>query len=211
MLCNKLFFIFYMAIFALYFQPFGHAQVIKNRATGNAIEAVFIIIDGTFEPGLANRFQRHVERNHFGGYRVVLNSNGGNLIEGIKLGKLIREYGFNTEIGTVDLSDPYDEPKDGICFSACALAFLGGEVRSIASAEQLGFHQFYTDGNISDAYNLSISEIHAKGISRAQIISGIIVNYMVEMGIDARVFTLASQSSPKDITLLSTSLAKNII
>jgi len=87
----------------------------------------------------------------------------------------------------------------GECFSACALAFLGGSYRQPDSALSLGFHQFHEDGSSYTGYEVSPTEVRAEGLSDAQVISGLVVSYMVEMGVDARLFTASSRAGPSDL------------
>jgi hypothetical protein len=61
--------------------------------------------------------------------RVVhLNSVGGYIQEGLRVGKLVESYGLTT----------YTERE---CVSACLLAFLGGKERLLGIGGRLGFHQ----------------------------------------------------------------------
>jgi len=67
---------------------------------------------------------------------VYLNSNGGLLSHGIKLGKIFRSYGSATIIT--------DNQK---CSSACAFAFVGGKYRKMEKNAQLMFHApYYSQG-----------------------------------------------------------------
>jgi len=75
---------------------------------------------------------------------VYLASPGGNLYEGMKLGRFFKENRIKTVVeGGAD------------CASACALAFLGGtdgagkSWRSSSSNSRLGFHAFSSEGDIS--------------------------------------------------------------
>lgn len=190
----------------------GQAQEIKTHALGNALEALVITIDGEFEPGLADRFETLIRSGEASGYRIRLNSPGGSLIEGLRLGFLLRDNGYHTEVGRIEYSTNADgytegylapEETEGLCLSACALAFLGGEVRDEYSATKLGFHQFYGGAEEAAQSSLSRIDLHAEGLSQSQIMSGIIVSYMVEMGVDARVFAAASQAGPNDLTILT--------
>lgn len=63
---------------------------------------------------------------------VYLVSGGGALEHGYKLGHILRKYGTQTII-----------PPREVCASACAVAFLGGESRSIDAEGQLLFHSPY--------------------------------------------------------------------
>jgi len=67
---------------------------------------------------------------------VVLDSKGGRIYEGRELFKLIKSHNLNTytTLG---------------CYSACAIAFMGGENRTITNNANLAFHQY---SNLSDAF-----------------------------------------------------------
>ena len=183
-----------------------NAQEIMEHSFGNATEAQVISIDGPFEEGLVERFEKITKT--FGGFHVALNSVGGNLIEGIRLGYLLRELDYIVSIGKViyvpnPLWGKGGEPEwaSGQCFSACAIAFLGGVVRSPENIAHLGFHQFYKKLNLRDNYDLS--QLHSEAIGESQIISGIIVSYMVDMGIDARLFAKSSTAGPNELFFLT--------
>ncbi len=65
---------------------------------------------------------------------VVLNSPGGNLMAGIKIGEAIRLKGFRTLV------------MDGsMCASACALAWLGGRPRLLGPDAYVGFHAAFNE------------------------------------------------------------------
>lgn len=179
-------------------------QEIASQSTGNAVEALVLTIDGIIEVGPTERFRAVAEENGET-YRVRLNSPGGNLIEGLRLGRFFREQEYETEVGRI-VAGPGDlvrEEAPGSCASACALAFLGGKRRDPDSAGFLGFHQFFYGSSFYDGYAVSNDEAHAEGISQAQVVSGLIVSYMVEMGIDARVFAASSMAGPDELIYLT--------
>jgi hypothetical protein len=63
---------------------------------------------------------------------VVFQSDGGNAIAGIEIGKLIRLRNFSTLVS--------DNMR---CASACALAWLGGTHRFMGATARIGFHAVY--------------------------------------------------------------------
>src|SRR6516164_3633218 len=80
--------------------------------------------------------------------RLRINSPGGNLLAGIRLGEMLRAGGFATEVG-FDLLDHGAHPAfgnraskriPGICASACAYMFLGGVERTISAGSKFGVH-----------------------------------------------------------------------
>ena len=74
-------------------------------------------------------------------------------------------------------------------------------MRSPENIAHLGFHQFYKKLNLRDNYDLS--QLHSEAIGESQIISGIIVSYMVDMGIDARLFAKSSTAGPNELFFLT--------
>jgi hypothetical protein len=167
----------------------SNEPVIESYCLGNAWESCFIYFDGTITKGSANKFKEVLEYSE--GPSVYLNSPGGDLQEALEIGRLIRKAGKQTDIGSLTGVDtfegtiwdgsnrPMEAPKNGKCESACAYAFMGGQERRLDSGK-LGLHRFYSTerGLTSDA---------------AQFISGLLVEYMVEMGVDARLFLAASK------------------
>lgn len=155
---------------------------------GNAWEACFWLMEGDIEPGLTERF-RAAYGEGADGNKLFLDSPGGNLGEAIKLGRLVRELNLNTRIGgsggfprnpdgSLRIAGG-DFPADGRCESACAYVFMGGLERFLNDGTKLGLHRFHAPGQSIDA-------------GSAQVISGQLISYMVEMGIDARLFVLAA-------------------
>ena len=68
---------------------------------------------------------------------VYLNSDGGRLDDGIKLGLIFRKKGVTTLV------------IDGqTCASSCAIAFLGGQGRKLLASGALVFHSPYQNGQI---------------------------------------------------------------
>ncbi len=66
---------------------------------------------------------------------VFLNSNGGSLIDGYKIGRVFRHYGIAAYVH-----------KGQVCASACAVAFLGAKARGVWEGGTLIFHAPYKVG-----------------------------------------------------------------
>ena len=66
---------------------------------------------------------------------VVLDSHGGRVFAARAVAKLIREYKLDTHV-------------DGICASACTLAYIAGSTRSLGPSGRLGFHGYSSQSNI---------------------------------------------------------------
>ncbi len=143
---------------------------------------------------------------HGGGRYIVLDSPGGNLFGGLLLGEVIRNAGLTTRIGrTVPDIGNFHRTVAGSCFSACAFAFLGGVERDFDG--RLGFHQFFDEAALAQP---ELPRFNAIDFSTNQLVTGIILEYVVRMGVDARVVALASRTPPNAIYELSLAEAEEL-
>lgn len=161
--------------------------LIDNRCIGNALESCYLILDGEISSGDVERLEAVLEEG-VEALHVVLNSKGGDLAAGMAIGRLIRENGFQTRIGIYRNNDL---PAAGECLSACAYAFLGGNERYIREGSRIGFHRFSLG---SGAFLEGEG-----GIIVGQKLSASIISYIVEMGVDARLFSAAAETSFQDM------------
>ena len=104
------------------------AQVFANFGPGGNCAVTF---KGEIKVGDENVFNALTPDCNGGG--VLLKSDGGSLIAGLRIGELIREKGLETAVAF-----------DARCASACALAWLGGTKRYMSTSSQIGFHAAYT-------------------------------------------------------------------
>ncbi|MEM1148991.1 MAG: hypothetical protein AAGI03_00330 [Pseudomonadota bacterium] len=151
---------------------------------GNAAEACYYVIDGLITQDLVSKAIEALEGGVSDTFKVLLNSDGGDLSAGIALGRAIRASGMETRVG---IYRPMDHPLPGSCLSACAYAFLGGTQRILAPESQLGFHRFALDQGSAFQGDA--------GLVVGQLLSANVVSYIVEMGVDARLFTRAAETS----------------
>lgn len=114
---------------------------------------------------------------------LELSSKGGNLLEGIKIGYMLREFGVATVVR-----------REDSCLSACAMAFLGGTGRRQANTAepsrtleiggQVGFHN--SSVNVSWVLNETRSD-PARGIARgfdlARAGAAQMMRYVTDMGV----------------------------
>jgi hypothetical protein len=105
----------------------GQSRPPEYRLSADMVKKEYSI-EGLFDFGVTRDF-RSLLQQYPGGTRVILASQGGSIYEGRGLAVLIREHKLDTHV-------------DGECSSACTLAFLGGERRSIGAYAKLGFHQY---------------------------------------------------------------------
>ena len=156
-----------------------------------------IYADGEIDEDSAGRLAQLARENHIPpGSMIFLNSPGGNLLAGMKLGSLIRSLGFLTYIGAqgteIEASSgggKLFKNKPGTCVSACALAFLGGSFRYLSKGVY-GVHRFYAGaGDSLDSDD-------------AQIISAVILQYIRDMGVDEALFAEMTQAGKNEMRIL---------
>ena len=109
---------------------------------------------------------------------VIVHSPGGNLTEGLSLGRFF----YKTRISTMLIGE------GGNCASACAIAFLGGRdrqgrpSRTKMTSSQLGFHQFFARLN-GDPAKLSFNKAQMEQRvvqTHAQVLD--IISYLADIG-----------------------------
>jgi hypothetical protein len=156
-----------------------------------------IYATGDVELGDSVRLTEFVTGKGIENAKVCFDSPGGSLIEGIRLGRAIRELGFDTDIKAVDWK--YGDPPKAMCASASAYAFAGGINRYFRSdTGRLGLHRFVsTSGqNIGDDIT--------------QDIAGTLVSYLSEMGVAAEAFVVASKTGSGDMAWVTAAEAVSI-
>jgi hypothetical protein len=128
-----------------------------------------LLAQGRFEPSDADEFSRQVLQNDI--EMVMFDSVGGNLVTSIEIGYFIREKGINTLV-----------PANGVCYSACTYAFMGGVERSIDGDAPFAMHRPFFNGEMPGKYN--------EGYNAGIVTSIMIVTYLIEMGLDPLTSTL---------------------
>ena len=144
-----------------------------------------------FTPDTATVFEAFLRSSEFIPKVVRLNSQGGNLGGGVLLGELFRTRDFATEVGSSNLNTdvPISGSENGytktpgVCASACAFTFLGGIERTLDPDSSLGFHLF------SKGEALSENDV--------QELTSLLLLYVLEMGVDARLIAWVTEAGPK--------------
>lgn len=149
-----------------------------------------------FEAFVADMKKRY--GSHTGG-ELRLDSPGGSLAAGMKLGELIRKHGYSTGVA----KSPPDgtgrhESAPGICQSACAFAFLGG-VHRRAQPGEIGVHQFYNALGLRDPAAKIFTSVD---LSAQQLIAAVLIEYVFRMGVDPRFLSTASMTAPNSMKFL---------
>jgi len=180
-------------VMSVHAEPPDWYKVLNNDKSWN------IILDGVIDREAPARVAEALRKAGSDGADVIINSAGGNLVAGIQIGRVIRQAGANTRIGTLALNtrDPFGgargvEHRLGNCLSACALAFLGGVYRFANEGSKFGVHRFS-----------STSAPTTADLDVGQVISAAIVAYIREMDVDPELFDLMVGSGKDEISILS--------
>lgn len=161
-----------------------------SKMVRNGVEDIYA--SGDIIEGTTDKFMAFVRLNDVKAAKIHFNSPGGSLLEGIKLGRAIRAMQFFTTVGVYSPKYDPDAGQKSICASACAYAFAGGTSRFLDQyTGRLGVHQFYSkdDAGVSG--------------ETVQQISGLIVAYLDQMGIDAKAFTISTFADRNGIIWLT--------
>ena len=149
------------------------------RMSFDLLENGRLVAKGTIEPGTADAFAAEVTKR--GSYikTVVLESPGGSVSDALKMGRLIRQKGFATEV-----------EGGRTCASSCPLVFAGGSERRAGPKAAIGVHQV-------SAWAEKGTPRLAGGMESAQRVSAECQRYLREMGIDLEVWVHAMET-PKE-------------
>jgi hypothetical protein len=135
------------------------------------------------------------------GIPVFLDSPGGLVQAGIKLGELIRRYGLATYVGGPydDLAESSAEPvhlvDHGECLSACVWVFAGGTARAYREPGVVGVHQFY-----------GVEKDHAE--SAAQTTMAYLGQYLDQMGVDRKLLDFSATVPSSEIRTVTFAQAR---
>ena len=148
-----------------------------------------IYASGLIDEDADKRLEEVIQRNNIPHHSdIFLHSGGGSLAGGMKLGKVMRKYLLHSNVGQLDLSSKSQgSPKAGNCYSACAMAYLGGEYHFLMTGSVYGIHRFYLDKQTKQDADL------------AQMMSAVVVEYIRSMDVNTEIFTLASRAGRDEI------------
>jgi hypothetical protein len=153
-----------------------------------------VFVSGPIADGDTDRFLNFVRSHNLDAAWIEFDSPGGSLLEGMKFGRVIRQRRFFTGVGSID---DHGAASNAVCASACAYAFAGGVSRFLnQSSGKLGIHQFQSSRGLSE--------------SDAQLVSGVVVSYLRDMGVDSEAFAVASVTNPSGITWLTPKEAEEL-
>lgn len=185
-------------------QPAGAIEISKHAADSAEINA--IQLKGRIDDG--DTFDLQVYLSSLPNKPTVvvyLNSGGGNLREGMRLGRFFFQNKIETAVETKTA-----------CASACALAFLGGRDgvtgkprRTKASNSGVGFHAFSRDFDKDKSYT---ADDMKTVVQRTQADVFLVADYLKAVGADPEVLRIMLRAPSTEMNFISNeeALALNI-
>jgi hypothetical protein len=161
---------------------------VAPRSASGAVALVYL--DGPIDAGSPARLARTLAAIN-GKVTIWLNSPGGNLFAGMQLGRTIRQRGASTHIIDSRTLLP------GECYSACAVAFLGGVYRFVDHGARYGVHRAFLPVERSTGER-----------DLGHDLSAAIGSYLVEMAIDPSLLELWEKAAADEMYVLSPQEAK---
>jgi hypothetical protein len=183
-------------------QPAAAIEISKHESDSASVNA--ILLKGKVDAGDVFNLQVYISKLPKKDNIVVyLNSPGGNLAEGMRLGNFFFQNKIETTVETKTA-----------CASACALAFLGGRDadgkvhRTKAANSGLGFHSFTRE---FDTRNYSADDLKTV-VQQTQSQVFIVAEYLKAIGADLDVLRLMLKAQASQMYFLSNdeALAFNI-
>jgi len=157
-----------------FLMPVQAASIYVTNGASGAIKTV--VISGEIVSGDAEQFLSVTGSTK--NALIILSSPGGNVIESLQIGRLIRFRGFVTAV-----------PNDTLCVSACALIWLAGSPRFGEDRATIGFHAAYVYRN---------GRQQETGVGNA-----LIGAYMNELGFSDQAVAFVTSAPPQGIELLT--------
>jgi hypothetical protein len=165
---------------------------IQNVCDRQGCEVV-VVADGLLDRDAAEQFKRLLPSIPSQQTVIEFNSLGGDLVGSLALGQAIRQAGLNTRIryaiASQDSKPQNKDPAFAQCYSACALAFLGGVQRQLDPRARYGLHAL--QGNKDQGIDL----VH---------------RYLDRMGVDRRMTDYLLLARGQQVNLINTDSAKRL-
>jgi hypothetical protein len=172
----------------------------------------WISAQGAIEPGTAEAFAKAV--GDLGGRRlpVLIHSHGGSVVDGLKMGMLIRAKGLAVAVArTLIANCPGKAPKcvssrgqaitgGAACASACVLVFAGGVERLVGLVPLVGVHQITAvEKETEGAEHLTVTH----KFYEPKKVDAAVTDYLTAMGVGDPVMTLLRKTSAASVRWLS--------
>jgi hypothetical protein len=137
-----------------------------------------LVATGMITPGTAETFKAEVDKRGSYVKTVVLNSTGGSIQDAMAMARLIRAKKFSTAV-----------ENGSFCASSCPLVFAGGVERRAGEKAAIGVHQVFSPTDNPAANNMD----------QAQRISADCQKFLVEMGVDPRLWIHAMETPKSEL------------
>lgn len=180
-------------------------------------EREYIFADGYICGDTDQKFQQFLDQNppKAPNTIVVLNSGGGDVNAGLRMGEIIRKAKMWTQVGSrfplmiggnqnipaaavPYLARPSAPPFPGYCYSSCTFTFMGGVHRTIEYGSNYGVHRFEFNDQV------------ASPADQAQIGSAVLVQYITEMGISPDYMVEMVKQGGNNVTNLSMKMLQQL-
>ncbi len=175
----------------------GFAQSIEVDSSKSQLEkmifrngATDVFIKGEIGADTPDKFEKFITDRNIQFARVHFDSDGGSLLGAMRLGRFIRAKLFDTAVGAAN-------DKPGVCASACAYAFAGGQNRYYSGGDsRLGVHRFYATADVGD--------------DATQLMNAVLLAYLREMEVDPELLIYAAAAGRSEITWLDRPTAERL-
>jgi hypothetical protein len=143
---------------------------------GTSPDRASIRITGSIDDGDAEQFGQVLASIIQKKTVVTLTGPGGNLVEGLSIGEMIRAHGFDTFVVNE-------------CSSVCALIWLAGVKHFVDESSVIGFHAAYTkDG----------TKVHESGSANA-----VVGAYLTNLGYSYATVAYSTSAPPENISWMT--------
>jgi hypothetical protein len=166
----------------------------EGRAPGD--DRWIIYLEGFIDTGAAARLAGLIDRQQVRRAIVFFNSPGGHLAEAMGVGRLLRQRGFDTDVGGRAPASVLARP--GVCYSACPFAYAGGVRRSLEPGSTLGVHRAANNVPVPD-----------EGAFQG-VVSDQAAGYLAEMGVSDDLLAIMSAVPHESIHELTRQEAERV-
>jgi hypothetical protein len=170
------------ALASLFFAPFALAkvevQIVKHQTSGTILAAKITedIAPGDYEvllKGIIANPGKHVRKV------LILDNIGGSVQEAIRMGRLLRETGFDSLV-----------PAGAVCQGACVYLLAAGRAKTVRG--HVGVHRpYYPEGDSAQARVISKGSTHSS------------LAYFREMNIPSSLVETMQATAPSNMRVLS--------
>ncbi|MER9164258.1 hypothetical protein NKI66_16195 [Mesorhizobium sp. M0518] len=193
--------------------PMNFALVRNGDCTQTCIQ--WISAEGAITGDTGRRFKKFLKRLKGKKLPVVFQSPGGDVAAALSVGRMIRAAGLETAVGRTLLNGcPMLVPRcpekivqngwsqgevhsgGAYCFSACPLAFMGGQVRAAAANARIGLHQITVNG-YKGSEQTGRRDLDAISTRSDPTLKQMLSTYLDEMGVSSHdVFAMMGLATP---------------